>query len=136
MYELKVHNDKVDKKILCINLGTLIVVSVICFFYVADGFYEYYQFSYPLVLLFIFSVLLYAVLGIRKTIKTVAHAFPNERLICIHFFNFVLWLVLIFAETVLGTISDIMDLKLDSLTLDQRLTHVKILYSSLVFTNI
>ena len=121
---------------ICINLATLIVVSVLCFCYVMPGFYELYQIFYPIVLLFIFSMLLYAGLGIHRTIKQVARAFPNEKLICVHFINFVLWLTLIIAETVLGTISDFMDNRIDSLTDQQKLTHVKILYSSLIFTNI
>ena len=136
MKELSEHNKTVDRKILCINIGVLVFVSLLSFFYVDDDLYELYQFSYPVVLFFIFSMLLYAVLGIRKTIKQVAHAFPRERLICIHFINFVFWLVLILTETILGTISDFMDFKIDKLTPDEKLTHNKILYSSLIFTNV
>ena len=106
MKELKEYNRAVDKKILCLNLVTLSIVSLLCFFYAVPSLYEYYNIGYPVVLFFIFSMLLYAVIGIRKTIKQVAHAFPRERLICIHFINFVLWIILITAETVLGTISD------------------------------
>ena len=69
MKELSEHNKTVDKKILCINIGVLVFVSLLSFFYVDDDLYELYQFSYPVVLFFIFSMLLYAVLGIRKTIK-------------------------------------------------------------------
>ena len=130
------HSKTVDKKILCINIGTLVFVSLLSFFYVAPDLYEFYQLTYPIVLLFVFSMLLYAVIGIRRTIKQVAHAFPRERLICIHFINFVLWLALILTETILGTISDFMDFKIDDLTPDEKLTHNKILYSSLIFTNV
>ena len=69
MKELKEYNRAVDKKILCLNLVTLSIVSLLCFFYAVPGLYEYYNIGYPVVLFFIFSMLLYAVIGIRKTIK-------------------------------------------------------------------
>ena len=95
--------------ILGINLMVMVFVTTICIFYAFDDFYKYYQIFYPILLTVIFAVLFYAVCQMRRTIKSVAYAFPNEKLMCIHFINFPVWILLIASETALGTISGFMD---------------------------
>ena len=52
----------------------------------------------------------------RKTVKSVAYAFPNEKLMFIHFVNFPIWIFLIPSETVLGLISGYMDERMETET--------------------
>ena len=53
----------------------------------------------PSLLIFTCFILLYSVLRIRSTIKEIAYAFPNEKLMILHFVNFVVWSVLVVFQT-------------------------------------
>ena len=119
-----------------INLTVMMLVGTISVCYVFDRTYSYYNTFYPILLTLIFTILFAAVLNMRATMLSIAYAFPNERLMCIHFINFPVWIILIIAETVLGVISLNMDSKMSTATPEQELKHVKILYSSLMFSNI
>ena len=96
---------KIDFWISALNMFILASVTTICVFYVFDNYYEYYNAFYPFLLTIIYLILFYSVYQMRKTIKSIAYAFPNEKLMCVHFINFPIWIVLITSETVLGMIS-------------------------------
>ena len=100
---------KVDFFILVVNLVMMTLVATMSICYVFDSKYFIYNSMYPFILTIIFAELFFSVLSMRSTMKQIAYAFPNERLMCIHFINFPIWILLITIETILGMISGYMD---------------------------
>ena len=105
----KTYKKKVEAWILAVNLIVMTFVGAVSVFYAIDDYYKYYNACFPVLLTLIYFILFYAVCQIRKTIKSVAYAFPNERLMRVHFINFPIWITLITVETVLGMISGYFD---------------------------
>ena len=95
--------------VLVVNLVVMAFSATISIFYVSTDSYKYYNGIFPFLLALIFSILFVSVCNIRSTIKSIAYSFPNERLMCIHFFNFPIWIILIAVETVLGMVAHTLD---------------------------
>ena len=94
---------------LVVNLVVMAFAATISIFYVNADSYKYYNAIFPVLLTLIFFILFFSVCQMRSTIKSVAYSFPNERLMCIHFVNFPIWIVLIIIETVLGMVAHTLD---------------------------
>ena len=92
-----------------VNLVIMAFSATISIFYVSADSYKYYNGIFPFLLALIFSILFVSVCQIRSTIKSIAYSFPNERLLCIHFINFPIWIILIAVETVLGMVAHTLD---------------------------
>ena len=110
--------------------------ATISIFYVFAGSYKYYNAIFPVLLTSIFFILFYAVCQMRRTIKSIAYSFPNERLMCIHFINFPIWILLIAIETILGMIAHTMDSWMETANPEQEIEHMKILFASMAVTNV
>ena len=95
--------------VLVVNLVVMAFSATISIFYVSTDSYKYYNGIFPFLLALIFSILFVSVCNIRSTIKSIAYSFPNERLMCIHFVNFPIWIILIAVETVLGMVAHTLD---------------------------
>ena len=102
--------------ILVINIVMMLCIGTISVCYVSDDYYNYYDKSYPILLTIIFAILFGSVISMRATMKSIEYAFPNERLMSIHFINFPIWIGLISVETVLGLISGKMDYEMETAT--------------------
>ena len=99
---------KIDCRLMMFNVLMFLLISIDCVFYVkTDENYDYqiyYLSLTPILLIFCFFVLFYSVFRMRKTIKSIKFAFPNEKLMIIHFVNFPIWLVIISLESFLTII--------------------------------
>ena len=87
-------------------------------FYLYTGTHKYYNADYVALMTFIYLILFGSVCRMRSTIKSLAYSFPNERLMCIHFVNFPIWILLSTADTVLGMIVNSMANQEEPLDLD------------------
>ena len=113
MKEQKLFVKKVSICVLVVNLVIMAFSATISIFYVSADSYKYYNGIFPILLALIFSILFVSVCQIRSTIKSIAYSFPNERLMCIHFINFPIWIILIAVETVLGMVAHTLDNYMD-----------------------
>ena len=64
-------------------------------------------------IIFINFVLIYSVSSIRSTIKAVEEKFPNDKLMVIHLFNFIVYTLIFFSVGTLKTLCSIDDQQTD-----------------------
>ena len=73
----------------------------------------------------------------RRTINSIQYAFPNEKLMNIHFVNFPIWTILVIMATSLGAASDSMDSNIGSDEVSEAALKLwKVEFSTMVFTNV
>ena len=88
-----------------ITVAILTLIVSFAFLHPKSALRYIYDVLLPILLIFTCFILLYAVLRMRNTIKRIAHAFPNEKLMLVHCINFVVWSILIVVIMVLGIAS-------------------------------
>ena len=127
---------KIDRKILALNVFVAALVGTIAVLFMVPSSLEVYLALLSIMFLFTFGILFFSVVRIRKTIKSIAYAFPNEKLIKIHFCNFPTWTVLVLADTALAysllRMGDVDQFSSD----DAKLTYAKLYFWDGVVTNI
>ena len=112
------------------------LVGTIAVLFMVPSSLEVYLTLLSIMFLFTFGILFFSVLRIRRTIKSIAYAFPNEKLISVHFFNFPTWTVLVLADTALSwTVIRMGDVDKFS-SVDAELTYAKLYFWDGVVTNI
>ena len=84
------------------NLLVAVLVGIMASLLLSPDYLTFYLVLLPIMFVFTFGILFYSVVRMRKTIKSIAYAFPNERLMIIHFINFPFWSALVVTDTVLA----------------------------------
>ena len=114
---------KIDRNLILFNVLIAILILIDGYFYSVQGNKAYYAYMsmLPILILVCFFTLFIAVIRIRRTIKSIKYAFPNERLMTIHFINFPIWFVLIVVNTGLGITSLVVDSSITSEVSDDKL---------------
>ena len=92
----------INKRILALNIFVAALVGTLSVLFLLPHYLTFYLILLSSMLLFTFGILFFSVVRMRKTIKSIAYAFPNERLITIHFINFPTWTILVLADTALN----------------------------------
>ena len=93
---VKQQKDKIETintRILILNIVMTATIALGCSMLLFLGLF-WYSIAVTLLLIISIYVLLYSVYKIRKLIKAIEHAFPNEKLMMHHFFNFFIYAVL------------------------------------------
>ena len=106
----------IDFKILLLNSVVAILTMIQCIAFLFPRTLPVrwaYETLLPAMLIFTCFILLYSVLKIRRTIKEIAYAFPNEKLMCVHLINFVVWSVLVILQTILSILAVNLEEKVD-----------------------
>ena len=105
----------IDFKILILNgiVSVLTMMVSIAYMFPRTPLELIFTTLLPSLLIFTCFILLYSVLRIRITIKEIAYAFPNEKLMCVHLINFVVWSVLVVLQTALSIFAMNIEEKVD-----------------------
>ena len=105
----------IDFKILILNgiVSVLTMMVSIAYMFPRTPLELIFTTLLPSLLIFTCFILLYSVLRIRSTIKEIAYAFPNEKLMCVHLINFVVWSVLVVLQTALSIFAMNIEEKVD-----------------------
>ena len=127
---------KVDCWVLVMNIIMTAFSATLTAFYDFTGEHKYYNADYVALMTFIYLILFGSVCSMRGTIKSLAYSFPNERLMCIHFVNFPIWILLSSIDTVLGMMAHTIASQTEPLDTDEKLKMLKITYAKAVVTNI
>ena len=78
-----------------ITVTILAAINSIAYLYPKSDARFVFDLLVPTLLIFTCFILLYSVLRMRATIKKIAYAFPNEKLMLVHIINFLVWCILV-----------------------------------------
>ena len=91
---------KINFSLTLFTIGIAVINVVNCFLFETNSDHidgklgNMYVILMPIIDLFTLSILVISVIRIRRTIKSVKSAFPNDRLIIVHFINLTIWIIL------------------------------------------
>ena len=125
----------IERKVHLLNITVAILALILSFAFLHPQSAARYIFDVllPILLIGTCFILLYAVLRMRSTIKRIAHAFPNEKLMLVHCFNFVVWSVLVVVLAAIGSAGRKAHSKLEpDVNNEAKLTFWKISYWSFI----
>ena len=105
---------KINCIVFCISLGVSVYMVVLVVLYLMNTKELTFLLFQEIIIIFINFVLIYSVSSIRSTIKSIEEKFPNDKLMVIHLFNFVVYTIIFLTVGTLKTLCSTSDQQSDS----------------------